>query len=192
MALLAGTAGASALDGRIADVYGDMALAVPTPQSLVFCHGFGCKYRTVVGLEDADRKRLGQFLAAGRASPLAERRAVAAAVAWFEKRVGPETGTHRVARAGLGQMGSPAQEDCIDVSRNTTSLLLVLESLKLLRHHAVEPPSARGSLLDGRWPHATAVLRETVSGTKWVVDPWTHAQGDVPDVMPLERWAEAR
>jgi hypothetical protein len=166
-----------------------MSLAPPTTQSLVICHGFGCRYRTVVGLDETDRRQLTQFLARGKASPAAERSAVAAAVAWFEKRVGPETGTHRVARAGLGQMGEPSQQDCIDVSRNTTSLLVVLEALKLLHHHTVEPPSARGSLVDGRWPHATAVLRETGSGTRWVIDPWTHAQGIPPDVMPLERWA---
>jgi hypothetical protein len=78
--------------------------------------------------------------------------------------------------------------DCIDTSRNTTSLLLVLEQLHLLRHHKVEGPEARGFLLDGRGPHATAVLLDTQSGREWAVDSWTHNYGERPDVLPLDEW----
>ncbi len=78
--------------------------------------------------------------------------------------------------------------DCIDTSRNTTTLLIVLDQLKLLRFHQVEAPVARGFLIDGRGPHATAVLRESKGGQKWAFDNWTRKYGDKPDVMPLEKW----
>ena len=65
----------------------------------------------------------------GRASPDAERRAVAKTEAWFEKRVAPQTGTaHAKARAsvGWGIGGDPGQFDCVDTTANTTSLLTLL------------------------------------------------------------------
>ena len=42
------------------------------------------------------------------------------------------------------------QFDGIDSSRNTTSLLLVLDQLNLLRHHDVDVPQSRGHMFDGR------------------------------------------
>ena len=80
------------------------------------------------------------------------------------------------------------QFDCIDSSRNTTSLLLLLDQLKLLRYHNVDVPVARGFLIDGRYPHVTAVLVEKANGTKWAVDSWTVGYGQDLEIMPLERW----
>ncbi len=67
-------------------------------------------------------------------------------------------------------------------------LLLVLEELKLLRFHKVDAPEARGYLIDGRPPHATAVLTEKTSGVRWAVDSWTRGYGQAPEVMPLAVW----
>jgi hypothetical protein len=47
---------------------------------------------------------------------------------------------------------------------------------------------ARGFFLDGRPPHATAVLVEKTSGSKWSIDSWTVGYGEALEVMPLERW----
>lgn len=95
---------------------------------------------------------------------------------------------NHVARAGAKYMYDTHQFDCIDTSRNTTSLLLVLDQLKLLRHHDVDAPEARGFFLDGRPPHATAVLVEKATGTKWSIDSWTVGYGQALEVMPLDRW----
>ena len=169
--------------------YGGYSVTPPTPSIVFVCHGFGCKYRDEVDLTPGDRAKLTQILAAGRASATAERKAVAEAGAWFDKRVGPVAGTqNHVARAGAKYMYDIHQFDCIDTSRNTTSLLLVLDQLKLLRHHDVEAPEARGYFIDGRPPHATAVLVEKTTGTKWSVDSWTVGYGRALEVMPLERW----
>jgi len=169
--------------------YGGLPLSPPTPSVVFICHGFGCKYRSEIVLTANDHARLTQILAGGRSSPASERKAIGAAGAWFDRRVGPVAGTaNHVVRAGAEHMFDTRQFDCIDSSRNTTSLLLVLDQLKLLRYHDVDVPVARGFLIDGRYPHVTAVLVEKTSGTKWAVDSWTVGYGQDLEIMPLERW----
>ena len=189
-ALCASLSGASAL--TLDEAYASVSLARPTTRMVIVCHDFGCAQRTPVGLSAGDLGTLSSLLAPGRASAEAERRAVAAAGAWFDRRIGPAAGTtRRVARANrLGSANTIGQMDCIDTSRNSTSLLLILEQLKLLRHHKVEGPEARGFLLDGRGPHATAVLTDVHTGKQWAVDSWTHKYGEKPDVIPLDVWKQ--
>ena len=191
--LLSGVVQARADDRAVQLALAQYSLKLPTPAAVVVCHGFGCAYRTEIGLGPGDRARLTAILGAGRASAEAERRAVAAAVAWFDRRVGPQAGTTgRVARAGVLTKTGPGQMDCIDTSRNTTSLFLILDQLRLMKHHQVGEPVARGFFLDGRGVHATAVLRESRSGKQWAVDNWTRSYGERPDVMTLEQWMAER
>jgi hypothetical protein len=175
----------------VAATFAEYSVAPPTPESVFVCHGFGCKFRVEIDLTAGDRAKLAQFLAAGRASAEAERRAVATAGAWFDRRVGPVAGTaNHVARAGMKYMFDTHQFDCIDSSRNTTGLLMVLDQLNLLRYHDVDEPEARGYMVDGRPPHATAVLIERVNGKKWSIDSWTVGYGQALEIMPLERWKD--
>ena len=181
-------AGANSAD-VIAATYGGYSMTAPTPESVFICHGYGCQRRTEVGLTAADRAKLTQMLASGKASPAAERKAVGTAGAWFDKRIGPAAGTkNHIARSGYRLSNDPSQFDCIDSSRNTTSLLLILDQLKLLRHHRVDPPVARGYFLDFHLPHVTAVLTEKASGESWSVDSWTRAYGQAPEIMPMSVW----
>src|SRR6476660_6372707 len=127
--------------------FAEYSVVPPTPASVFVCHGFGCKYRVEIDLTTGDRAKLAQFLAPGRASAAAERKAVAAAGAWFDKR-------------------------------------------GLLRYHDGDEPEARGYMVDGRPPHATAVLVERATGKKWSIDSWTVGYGQALEVMPLERWKD--
>jgi len=182
-------AGAATKSGVVDAAYDGYPVTPPTPEIIFVCHGFGCKYRVELDLTAADRAKLTQLMAAGKSSAAAERKAVAAAGAWLDRRVGPLAGTvNHVARAGMKYMYDVQQFDCIDSSRNTTSLLLVLDQLKLLRYHDVDAPEARGYMVDGRPPHATAVLVEKATGTKWSIDSWTVGYGQPLEVMPLARW----
>jgi hypothetical protein len=184
-------AAAGGLPDGLVNAYQELDLSPPSRDRVIVCHGFGCKFRSSVGLTAADHKALVGILNAGRASPEAERQAVAQAALWFDRRIGPVTGTvNHVARANWRYSGDARQFDCIDSSRNTTSLLLVIEELGLLRHHIVREPHARGMGFDGRPPHATAVLTERASSRRWSVDTWTRAYGQLPEIMPLERWVE--
>lgn len=163
----------------------------PTASQIVVCHGFNCKYRTAIALTNNDVARLRQILAGGRQSPQREIEAIANAVSWFERRVGPIAGTsRRTPRAGPKQAGRRSEADCIDQSVNTTSLLLLLSDLDLLRHHGVTGPQSRGYLFDMRYPHATAVVENVRTGAKWAIDPWPKRNGQRPDTMPIERWMQ--
>ena len=75
-------------------------------------------------------------------------------------------------------------------SRNSTTLLLLLDQLGLLKFHRVEQTVSRGMFLDGRWPHATAVITDLKTNMEWAVDSWTHPAGEKPDVKPLKIWLQ--
>ena len=77
--------------------------------------------------------------------------------------------------------------DCIDESTNTRTLLVYLADRKLLRHHTVGMNASRGFLVDGRYPHSTAVIRDA-SGVRWAVDSWYAPMGGSPDILPLGQW----
>jgi hypothetical protein len=174
----------------LAEKFADMSLPVPTPARLVVCHGFGCRSHTEIGLGKADNTRLAQLMLAGRTSPAAERKSIAQAVAWFGRRVGPEAGTTKaIARPNLKfPGGDPGQFDCVDTSTNTTALFYVMDTLHLFYHHHLALPVSRHFLLDGAGPHITAVLTENLTGQRWAFDPWTHNNGELPDVLPVESW----
>jgi hypothetical protein len=125
----------------------------------------------------------------GQASPQAERAAIARAVMWVEERVAPQVGSQDdVGGLDLQNAGVPGQMDCLDETTNTTTTLMLLADQGMLRHHSPQFPVARGFFLDGRYPHATAVLRESESGQQWAIDPWPYRNGEDVDVMPLETW----
>jgi hypothetical protein len=184
---LAGPAIAVELDFGIVKVLEHLSLPVPDPANPIVCHGFGCTYRTPIALLPADRTQIKRLFAKTK-TPEAERKAVATAVAWFEKRVAGEAGTAMAkARAGFGSAGDPSQFDCLDKTTNTIGLLTVVQEMGLLRYHAIDTPESRGGL---GLPHTTAVVREIKSGRQWAVDGWTHANGELPDVLPVEVWKD--
>ena len=190
---LASPAGAQGFDvhGLLIDKFYELSLPVPTPARVVVCHGFGCRIHTEVGLGPGDDARLTQILASGRGSAAAERKAIAQAMAWYERRVAFEAGTAKaVARPNARYPGGdPGQMDCVDTTANTMALFFVLETLHLLRHHSLALPVSRHILIDGA-PHSTAVLRDIKSGERWAFDPWTRNNGELPEVMTLAKWLD--
>jgi len=184
-----GTAAADAVDPAVPAMLREYSLAYPSPSRVVICHGFGCAFRTEIGLAGGDHAQLTAIMASGSASADAERAAIGRTESWFERRIAPITGTaKRVARAGalIGGARDPAQFDCIDTTVNTNSLLLVLDQLKLLRHHTIAAPASRFLFTEG--PHNTAVIRDRKTSELWTVDPWTHKGSETPDIWPLARW----
>lgn len=173
--------------------YQTMKGRLPVGNRLYICHGFGCAYTDRVDFTRADRRRLARLLRVGRGSAEAERTALSKAVIWQEKRVGRAIGSSNdIGGLDLKNAGVRGQMDCIDEATNTTSLLLYLEENGLLRHHTVGRPVARGFFIDGRYPHATAVITEKKSGLQWAIDSWRRDNAEAPDVMPLDRWFRVR
>ena len=177
------------LDFGIVKTLEQLSLPVPDPANPIVCHGFGCAYQTRILLRNTDKAQIKKLFGPQAAkSADAERKAMAAIMAWFEKRVAAEAGTANAkARAGLGSAGDPSQFDCLDKTSNTVGVLAIVTEMGLLRHHVIDAPESRGLIVNGL-PHTTAVVRERKSGQKWVVDGWTHNNGELPDVMPLETW----
>jgi hypothetical protein len=142
---------------------------------------------------DADIAALASLMKKTRSADTAheERRAVAYAIGWMERRVGDVIGTS-ADRPGMDFAGSgdPTQQDCVDEATNTTSYLLILARNGMLRHHSVGTPFAKENLLHGvaGWPHWTAVLEERASGQRWAVDSWIYANGENPAIVEVEKW----
>lgn len=167
---------------------------VPPPRAdrIHVCHGYTCRIASPVRFSAEDVEKIAGRLQAGTDDAADERAAVSSAVQAFEAIVGDRIGTAGdLPKMQFGQ-GADDQMDCIDEATNTTALLRLLAQHGYLRHHKVLQPTARGFFLDGRYPHATAVLAENGSGAKWAIDSWPRANAEPPVVQPLSEWKRAR
>jgi hypothetical protein len=188
---LCGAPAAKAVEmtSEIAALYSSVSIYPPSASSMTVCYGFVCRRREILDFTAADRTALTQIIASGRASAVAERAAVQKAVMWFDRRMGPIIGTNkRVAKADFRYFDDKHNFDCWDTTRNTTSLLLVLQEWKLLKFHVVGDPHYRGNTLVLQTPHNTAVLVDRATKVEWVVDLWPRGYLQPPDVMTVKQW----
>ena len=182
-----------ARDGTPVDHLGAFGVTAPRSNTVYVCHAYGCQMKTRFHFTDADITELRTLMDTTRVAdtPYEERRAVAYAIGWIERRVGDAIGT-KDDRAGMDFMGSgdPTQQDCVDESTNTTSYMLVLQDNGLLRHHTVARPFAKDQLWRGvaGWTHWTAVLAENATPQRWAVDSWIYANGENPAIVEVENW----
>jgi hypothetical protein len=173
----------------IAALYSSVSIYPPSANSMTVCYGFVCRRREILDFTAGDRSALTQIMAAGHASAAAERAAAQKAVIWFDRRMGPVIGTNkRVAKADFRYFDDKHNFDCWDTTRNTTSLLLVLQEWHLFKYHVVGDPHYRGNTLVLQTPHNTAVMVERATGVEWVVDLWPRGYLQPPDVMTVQRW----
>jgi hypothetical protein len=183
------TAKAVEISSAIAYLYSSVSIYPPSATSMTVCYGFVCRRREILDFSAGDRAAITQIMAAGRASAAAERAAVQKVVVWFDRRMGPILGTNkRVAKADFRYFDDKHNYDCWDTTRNTTSLLLVLQEWGLFKHHTVGDPRYRGNTLVLQTPHNTAVLVERATKVEWVVDLWPRGYLQPPDVMTVQKW----
>lgn len=179
--------------GSVDRHFADFQSREPKGNTVYVCHAYGCKLQTRFRFTEDDIAAVADLMEKTRTAdtPHEERRAVAYAIGWMERRTGEVIGT-KADRPGMDFMasGDPTQQDCVDEATNTTSYLIVLQNNKLLRHHTVGTPFAKENLMRGvaGWPHWTAVLRETASAQKWAVDSWIFANGENPAIVEVEKW----
>jgi hypothetical protein len=191
VATLFGTSAAKAaeMSSAVAYLYSSVSIYPPSAKSMTVCYGFVCRRREILDFTAADRSAITQIMAAGRASAAAERAAVQKVVVWFDRRMGPILGTDkRVAKADFRYFDDKHNYDCWDTTRNTTSLLLVLQDRGLLKQHAIGDPRYRGNTLVLQTPHNTAVLVDRATKVEWVVDLWPRGYLQPPDVMTVQKW----
>jgi hypothetical protein len=189
--LLAMTSPAEAaqLTEQQAALYTTVSIFPPSAVSMTVCYSFGCRRREILDFSAADRSVLTKIMAAGKTSAAAERAAVQKAVIWFDRRMGPIIGTDkRVAKADFRALDDKHNFDCWDTTRNTTSLLLVMQEWGLFKYHVVGDPHYRGNVLVLQTPHNTAVLVDRATKVEWVVDMWPRGYAQAPDVMTVEQW----
>ncbi len=190
------TAAALALSGCVSQIkgspsgwYSQMGGIENKGDTVYICHGFGCEYRKPVTFSRADQRRLKAILKRGSRSAKAERAAISKAVQWQEKRVGPVVGSSNdIGGLDMSNGNVQGQMDCIDEATNTTSLLIYAESKGWLKHHRVARPASRGYFIDGKYPHASAVIVDETTDTPWAVDSWRLSNGQPPDILRLSRW----
>jgi hypothetical protein len=180
---------AAELSREVAALYSTVSIYPPSATSMTVCYGFVCRRREILTFTPGDRAALTQILNAGHASAAAERAAAQKAVVWLDRRMGPIIGTNkRVAKADFRYFDDKHNYDCWDTTRNTTSLLLVLQEWRLLKFHVVGDPHYRGNTLVLQTPHNTAVLVDQATKIEWVVDLWPRGYLQPPDVMTVQKW----
>jgi hypothetical protein len=164
----------------------------PHGATVTVCHAYGCRMQTRFTFSANDLAEIQKLMKKTRKAdtPQEERRAVAYAIGWMERRVGEVVGT-KDDRPGMdfAASGDPTQQDCVDEATNTTSYLTVLQSHGLLKHHTVGPPFSKENLLRGvsGWTHWTATLLDT-NGQRWAVDSWIYANGENPAIVEADKW----
>jgi hypothetical protein len=188
-ALTPGLAGPADMSPAVADLYSSVSIYPPSATQMTVCYGFVCRRRHIFDFGAGDRAALAAIMASGRANAAAERAAVQKVVIWFDRRMGPILGTNkRVAKADFRFRDDAHNYDCWDTTRNTTSLLLVLQQWGLLKFHSVGDPKYRGNALVLQTPHNTAVLLDRATKVEWAVDLWPRGYLQPPDVMTVAKW----
>ena len=166
------------------DEYSDVK---PTPASFTICYGYGCASQSQVKMSAVGWQQVKDAFGPAPKSAVAERQAIARAIALIETKVGAATGTD-IDKAGASLFAeNPFQQDCIDETANTTTYLRMLDRDNLLQFHTIGEAAWRGKFID-RWPHNTAVVVEKGSGNSYVVDSWFYANGVAPEILPLATW----
>ncbi len=165
----------------------------PSAERVTVCHAYECTLKTQVALFDKDIETIRAMMALGEDSPKDERAAIAETIGWMERRVAGTAGTaeDRDYR-DLFSGGDPTQLDCIDEASNATSYMILFRQLDLLKYHTIGYPIAKGFLLDGRYPHVTAVVIEQGTGDEYSIDSWVFANGEAAAVSKLNVWLTAR
>lgn len=181
--LLAGCAASSSP----ALVYRKDGLFYPAVEAFPHCRSYGCAKIDTVSLSQDDIDQISSLFT-NLSDAKSERGAVKQAVALFERKVGARTGTAADIGGTYVRLGH-LQHDCVDESTNTTTYLVLLDDLGLLRFHDVNALTSRAPILSGRLgPHRTAVMTDRETGIKYAVDSWFHDNGYPPEIVPLETW----
>ncbi len=170
------------------DYLSERKIAAATPDAVPHCHGYGCKIVTPVPLTDKEWASVTKIFRGGPKTAEAERVKIAKATGRLEQIIGAKAGTDGDIHGTFAETGDD-QLDCVDESTNTTTYLTMMAEAGLLKYHEVMSPAVRLPFVHtGSWPHQTALIRETETGTYYVVDSWFRDNGANADIIDLETW----
>jgi len=154
-------------------------------EEISICFDYGCASRATVRSSPAELAQVwSQFAAAD--SPLAERRAIARAMAWLYFYAGLQSPIWRDRGGNFDDDDTrPGRMDCIDHSTNTTAYLSLMERRGWLRFHGVGDRVQRGWMFSAHWG---ARIVERATKHEWVVDTWFLDPGQPATIYPLKAW----
>ena len=157
---------------------------------LTVCSGYNCNFITNIKFTDQDIQEISNMFSTSIRSAEQERVMIAKAIGKMEQITGLVVGTN-IDNGGVLEneyIGDITRQDCVDESSTTTNYLKYLVDLELVYYHDIQIPQSRGALIDGRWPHFTAVIKDKQTGEQFAIDSWYLDNGQPPVVMPLKDW----
>jgi len=157
-------------------------------EAFTICHGHGCRLRSEVGLTELEWDPVADLFAEPAPDARIERGRIAMAIGIVESAVGRKAGTSKDRGGTFNAMSGNDQFDCYDETTNTSVYLTLLARAGYLKWHKLEGWAGRGALIDGAWPHQTAVVVEIASGQSYAVDSWFEDNGRAAHVVPLVEW----
>lgn len=163
----------------------------PEPGAANFqvCTSFACESSEHHALSDEEREKLRLVFNPPAGNATEERLRIAEAIGLMERMLGSRAGTAFDAARNAWVKGKPrGQLDCVAETANTTTYMLIMSSMGLLRFHTVAHPDRRGVIPFNS--HNTAVIAEVATGRKFAVDPWFDANGKPAHIVPLPLWLD--
>ena len=155
----------------------------------MLCHGYSCTKKGEAGFSKAEWNSILAIFSNNPAKDAeAERSKIGRAIALMEQYSGARTGTDDDDAEAISIKRNLKQLDCIDETVNTTMYVGFLQQAGVLKFHEITDPTHRGYLIDGKWPHNTAVIREKENGGLFVVDSFYRKNGEEPYIMPRAQW----
>ena len=159
----------------------------PTLESFPHCRSYGCAKIDLLSLSKKEISIIKSIFKTN-INKEKERQNIKKYIAFLEQAVGEKTGTKNDVAGTYLRLGS-YQHDCIDESTNTTTYLILLDQIGLLKFHDVNALTSRPPIISGRLgPHRTAVIVEKDTGVKYAVDSWFHDNGVEPEIIELNTW----
>lgn len=156
--------------------------------AFTICHGHGCRLRSDVGLTPLEWDPVADLFAEPAADARIERGRIAMAIGMLEGAVGRKAGTSGDRGGTFNAVSGNDQFDCYDETTNTSVYLTLLARAGYMKWHKLEGWAGRGAMLDGAWPHQTAVIEEIATGQAYAVDSWFEDNGRAAHVVPLAEW----
>lgn len=163
-----------------------------SPQRFILCHGYGCTYQSVTHFTNAEWQAVKNIFKAQPKTAQAERAKIAKAIALMEHYTGEAVGTKDDLPKAPLRRQSTKELDCIDETVNTTKYLGFLVDENLFKFHTVGRPVYKGLMFDGVYPHNSATVVETETGDIYAIDSYIDANGEEPNIRPLESWLNYR
>lgn len=190
--LLAGGLGAcgSSPGGGYDKMMAERQVVGARQDSFTICHGHACRLRSQVGLTPLEWDPVADLFAEPAPDARIERGRVAMAIGMLESAVGRKAGTSGDRGGTFNAVSGNDQFDCVDETTNTSVYLTLLARAGYLKWHRLQGWAGRGAMLDGSWPHQTAVIEEIATSQSYAVDSWFEDNGRAAHVVPLEEWRD--